>query len=130
MELMVGCLIATLASTFLMYGISSTTSSVQDIRLEQDALEELIGYTNRWQSYIAAGYDPNSNAFPQGEPVIIGENDNKKGIDATLHYNITEQYTGQYSKYYNIKTWIRWNNSYLTGERSKQLDFELNQMVF
>jgi len=111
-----------------MYGIASSTSSVKDIRLEQDALEELIKYTNTWQSYVAAGYDPPGGTQPPfGEIIKLGDNNI---VEGRLYHNITEQYTGQYSKYYNIKTWIEWDHSYLTGTKNNKLEFEVNQIVF
>ena len=124
---MVGSTIILLASSFLLYGISNPINNTANVRLKEDALEELTKYTNQWQSYVAAGYDPIGGTQPvYGDEVFIGENDN---IEARMYHEITEKYTGQYSKYYNIKTWIEWEKDY-QGKNKNRLDFEVNQMVF
>ena len=99
-----------------------------DIRLEQEALQELIIYTNEWQSYIVAGYHPITGNQPlYGEAIKIGANDL---VEARLFHNITLKSTGQYSKYYNIKTWIEWEHEYMRWQKERELEFEVNQMVF
>ena len=124
---MVGSTIILLASSFILFGISNPIKNTKNIRLKQEALEELIKYTNQWQSYVAAGYDPIGGVQPvYGDQVFIGNND---VIEARLFHEITEQYSGQYSKFYSIKTRIVWKKDY-SGPKDEKLEFELNQMVF
>jgi hypothetical protein len=99
-----------------------------DIRLEQDALQELIMFTNEWQSFVAAGYSPSSGEQPpMGKKIYIGNNDD---VEALLFRNISLESSGQYSSFYNIKTRIEWNHEYILGAKDNKLEFEVNQIVF
>ena len=127
-EVIISVLIITLSSGFLLYGITDSMERNMDIRLEQEALQELIMYTNEWQSFVAAGYSPTSGEQPpMGKRILIGNNDE---IEALLFRNISLESSGQYSKYYNIKTRIEWNHEFMLGKKDRNLEFEVNQIVF
>jgi len=123
-EIMVGSIVILLASSFLLYGISQPVQSSIDIRLKQEALEELIKFTNEQKSLVSISEEGSTQGI-ETRNINIGSNNH---IDATLFLDITCNYTGQYSKYCNIKTWIEWNNPQYQGEHDR-LDFEVNQMV-
>ena len=119
----------------------------ESIRLKNAAYLELKRWTEEWRANIAAGYSPigeTSGTFchsvwldvkilsETGENLesIIGQH--TYATEANICREIsTRQGLTKYSAYYNIKTWIEWEDNFrgLNSDSNKEkLEFEMSQM--
>ena len=130
------------------FAIAKGVRHTESIRLKNAAYLELKEWTEEWRSNIASGYTPlggSSGTFcndtwldikilaENGENLesIIGQHENS--TEARLCREIsTVQGITDYSTYYNIKTWIEWEDNFkgLNSDSNKEkLEFELNQIA-
>jgi type II secretory pathway pseudopilin PulG len=140
-------IILTLAiATAALSGISEGISWYQKLIIKEKALNKLMDYTNEYRAMIAYGEKPLQGKQPPG------------GHDVTI-YDPSEEYTelssyaepygivkgklwhkiedmshltaGDQSGYFNIKTWITWNDGqyFGYGDEKKHIAFEVDQLV-
>jgi type II secretory pathway pseudopilin PulG len=138
------------AAGAITFGISKGVRTYKSIQLKESALKALINYTEEYRQMIAYGEKPLSGKQPRnGHKIFIYEPKEERadqfdwggsfdrGIEGTLFHIITDKSSetaGEQSGYYNIKTWIEWEDRFVGYEdegfgNRKHLAFEVNQAV-
>ena len=136
-ETMIAVLLTAFITTTLMFGITQTKMYLGSIRVKEQAFIELRNYTNEWKMKLAAGAGIENEAntlnncgIPQ--EIVLKEFSNKEIIVGKLDCEIEAANNGDYSKWYDIKTWIIWENNNLFFENSSSdtLEFKTHQILF
>ena len=113
-ETLLAILLTAIISSAFFLGITQAKLYLESIRVKQKAFQELKNWTNEWKSVIASGGGESVGSDPSGGvPVTLKENsDGRPVIVGKMHKNITKaNESGQYSIYYNIDTFIRWDKT-------------------
>ncbi len=131
-EVITGVIITSIAAMAIMKGVSSSASSLKSIRIKEKAFEELKIWTDDWKSKIAGGVHVNPGQYPPfGKTItLITNEDNETVITGRLFRDIRKSRdSGEYSEFYQIKTWIDWEDMTSGKEVSKNLEFITYQLA-
>ena len=128
------------------FAIAKGVRHTESIRLKNTAYLELKKFTEDWRGIIATGYKPNDGTFPprckdvyldvkilseNGENLELGTENSTKA-ELCRHITIIEDENKPYSTYYNLKTYIAWEDNFrglnLDSKRDT-LEFEINQIA-
>ena len=147
-EVLVSIVIASIAVSSLAFAIAKGVKHTESIRLKNAAYLELKEWTEEWRANIASGYTPiggSSGTFCNDtwlDVKILSENGENLESVIAQHENSTRaklcrevttvQGLTNYSNYYNIKTWIEWEDNFrgLNSDSNREkLEFEVNQIA-
>ncbi len=132
-EAVTGVMITLLAASAIMMGVSKAQSTLNSIHLRERAFEELKIYTDYWKSMAAAkriGATNSSNMNGERVALIKDKNGNTV-VSGSLYRKIRRgSDSGEYSIYYNIKTYIEWEDNVFGGKELKRLEFNTKQLQF
>ena len=125
-ELIVGILIASIATLAILFGFLYIQTQSTEVRIKERAYEELKSYTELWKGKIGAGNIPES--MPNNVTTVCLEN-NREGDcirEATLSAYLEYIDTGiSHAERTGLKTSIEWETS-SGGE--KEIEFYLQQL--
>ena len=132
------------ATTAIAFGIAKGVRAYRTIELKERAVEELIKYTDQYRMLVAYGETPQSGIRPLGgeEVTLLDPEEENAGftwggnsanlVIGKLYHKLTNKSTetvGNQSGYWNIKTWIEWDDTFLGDHTVKNLAFEVNQAI-
>ena len=131
-EVVTGIIITSVAAIAIMRGVSASSASLKSIRIKEKAFEELKIWTDDWKSKIAGGVHVNPGQYPPfGQSITLTKNkNNEEVVSGRLFRDIkisTE--SGEYSQFYQIKTWIEWEESVSGTQVDKNLEFITYQLA-
>jgi len=131
MELIVGIIIASIASLAILYGVLYVQYSSHAVRIKERAYEELKSYTELWKGKIAANDISEGGILSEEKPVcldLIEEADGSCDNNAILYSNLNLIDTGlSHAKRNGLKTRIVWETR--SGDQ-KEINFYIEQLVF
>jgi len=144
-ETIISIVLTLAVSTAVLSGVSEGISWYKKLMIKEKAVNKLIDYTNEYRAMIAYGEKPlQGKQPPAGHDVIIYDPKkeylflpsfgNDRGVvSGKLWHKIedkSDQTAGDQSGYFNIKTWITWNEEQIFsfGEK-KHIAFEVDQLV-
>ncbi len=131
-EVITGVIITSVAAIAIMRGVSTSSASLKSIRIKEKAFEELKIWTDDWKSKIAGGVHVNPGQYPPfGQTVTLMTNeDNETVVSGKLFRDIRiSRESGEYSKFYQIKTWIEWDDIASDNDAKKNLEFLSYQLA-
>mgnify|MGYP001284266578 CR=1 FL=1 len=134
-ETLIGVLLTAIICSALFLGITQAKLYLESIRIKEKAFEELRNWTNEWKSMVAAGVkDDYNDGSSEGEKVILKKDSmGNTIIEGRLFKDISKaSSSGQYSIFYNIKTYIVWevNNFFFNSSKLDTLKFNTYQIQF
>ena len=134
-ETLIGVLLTAIICSALFLGITQAKLYLESIRIKEKAFEELRNWTNEWKSMVAAGVKEDYSDGPsEGEKVILKKDSTGNTIiEGRLFKDISKaSSSGQYSIFYNIKTYIVWevNNFFFNSSKLDTLKFNTYQIQF
>jgi len=89
MELIVGIIIASIATLAILYSVLYVQSSSYELRIKERAYEELKSYTDLWKAKIAGRDYPESGSSQRTKDVCLDENSQGTCInEATITSNV------------------------------------------
>ena len=133
-----------IAAGAISFGIAKGVRTHKSFALKESALKELIAYTEEYRMMIAIGERPLPGKQPRnGQPVVLyNPQEENKGftwsgdqdgiVKGVLWRYITDkslETAGDQSGYYNIKTWIEWEDDFVGRKSSKHIMFEVDQAI-
>ena len=144
--MLVSIVITSIAVSSLAFAIAKGVRHTESIRLKNAAYLELKKFTEDWRGIIATGYEPNEGTFPDrckdvyldvkilsksGEDLELGT-ENSTNAEVCRQITKIEDPDKPYSTYYNLKTYIAWEDNFrglnLDAKRDT-LEFEINQIA-
>ena len=130
MELIVGIIIASIATLAILYSVLYVQSSSYELRMKERAHEELKSHTDLWKAKIAANDIPDSGSSQNNTTVCLDENDFGDCVnEATIRSSVSVPPTvdpASLSKRKGLKTEITWETR-SGSERS--IDFYVEQLI-
>ena len=132
------------AAGAISFGVSKGVRTYKSIYLKERAIEELIKYTEEYRMMVAYGERPLPGKPPRNGHKVILYNpakektlgtdlgDKAEIVEGTLFHIITDksdETSGDQSGYYNVKTWIEWEDQYVGDKSFKHLAFEVDQAI-
>ena len=130
MELIVGIIIASIATLAILYSVLYVQSSSYEMRIKERAHEELKSYTDLWKAKIAGNDIPASGSTQNTKTVCLDENDLDNCInEGTITSNVIDPSNADpssLSKRKGLKTKITWDTR-SGSERS--IDFYVEQLI-
>ena len=131
------------AAGAISFGVAKGVRTYKSFDLKEKALQELIRYTEEYRMMIAIGESPMPGKQPRnGHKVMLynpaHENSDfswggsEHFIEGTLFHIITDKSSetaGEQSGYFNIKTWIEWQDDYIGNSAYKHISFEVDQAI-
>ncbi|MBI45177.1 MAG: hypothetical protein CMG66_03310 [Candidatus Marinimicrobia bacterium] len=144
------------ASSAVAFGIQKSIRTYKSQQLKDKAVEALIQYTEDYRMMVAYGETPFPGKQPRGEnghKIVLYDASNEREMsfggnkEAVAHGYLfhdiqvvrnsseCDQILGEKKEYYNIKTWIEWDDIFdkkddeFTYRNRKNLAFEVNQAV-
>ena len=132
------------AAGAISFGVSKGVRTYKSIYLKERAIEELIKYTEEYRMMVAYGERPLPGKQPRNGHKVILYNpakektlgtdwgDKAEIVEGTLFHIITDksdETSGDQSGYYNVKTWIEWEDQYIGDKSFKHLVFEVDQAI-
>ena len=132
------------AAGAISFGVAKGVRTYKSIYLKERAIEELIKYTEEYRMMVAYGEKPLPGKQPRNGHKVILYNPAKEKtlgtdwgeraeiVEGTLFHIITDksdETAGDQSGYYNVKTWIEWEDQYIGSKSFKHLAFEVNQAI-
>ena len=132
------------AAGAISFGVAKAVRTYKSIHLKERAIEELIKYTEEYRMMVAYGERPLPGKQPRNGHKVILYNpakektlgtdwgDRAEIVEGTLFHIITNksnETAGNQSGYYNIKTWIEWEDQYIGDRSFKHLAFEVDQSI-
>jgi type II secretory pathway pseudopilin PulG len=145
------------AASAVAFGIQKSINTYKSQQLKDKAVEALIQYTEDYRMMVAYGETPFPGKQPRGEnghKVVLYDASNEREMsfgrgnkEAVSHGYLfhdiqivrdskeCDQILGEKKAYYNIKTWIEWDDIFdkkddqFTFRNRKNLAFEVNQAV-
>ena len=132
------------AAGAISFGVSKGVRTYKSIYLKERAIEELIKYTEEYRMMVAYGERPLPGKQPRNGHKVILYNpakektlgtdwgDKAEIVEGTLFHIITDksdETSGDQSGYYNVKTWIEWEDQYIGDKSFKHLAFEVDQAI-
>ena len=111
-ESLIGVLLTAVVCSTLFLGLTQAKLYLESIRIKEKAYQELKNWTNEWKSMVATGVSNFPNDGPGGERVVLKKDSQGNTIiEGNLFKKITKaNQSGQYSVFYNIYTFITWDN--------------------
>ena len=144
-EAIISISLTLVAAGAITFGVGKAVRTYKSIYLKERALEELIKYTEEYRMMVAYGEKPLPGKQPRnGHKVnIYNPYQEQRGlgasfgetvqiIEGTMFHIITDksnETSGDQSGYFNIKTWIEWEDPYVGNTAYKHLAFEVDQAV-
>ena len=145
------------ASTAIAFSVQKAIKVYKSQQLKDKAVEALIQYTEDYRMMVAYGEHPFPGKQPRGENghrIVLYDAEDEKDTNlswggrelksyAYLFHDVRivressecSKVLGEKKPYYNIKTWIEWDDVFdkqddnTTTRNRKNLSFEVNQSV-
>ena len=133
-----------IAAGAVSFGIAKGVRTHKSFALKESALKNLIEYTEEYRMMVAIGERPLPGKQPRnGHSVVLynPQKENEKfnwsgGQDGVVYgvlwHDITDkslETAGDQSGYYNIKTWIEWEDDFIGSKSFKHIMFEVDQAI-
>ena len=144
-ETIISIVLTLAVSTAVLSGVSEGITWYQKLVIKEKAVNKLIDYTNEYRAMVAYGEKPLQGTQPPGghdviihdpstEYIFLPSFGNTHGVvEGKLWHKIedrSDQTAGDQSGYFNIKTWITWNeDQYFSFGEKKHIAFEVDQLV-
>ena len=145
-EAIISITLTLVAAGAITFGMAKGVRTYKSFYLKERALQELIKYTEEYRMMVAYGESPLAGKQPRnGHKVVLynpehertnqfdwGGNTQGAIVEGTLFHIITNKSSetaGDQSGYYNIKTWIEWEDDYIGDRAFKHIAFEVDQAI-
>ena len=141
-EAIISITLTLISAGAISFGVSKGVRTYKSFHLKERALQELIRYTDEYRMMVAYGERPLPGKQPRnGHKVMLYNPEMEQDgmnwsdphfVEGTLFHIITDksnQTAGDQSGYYNIKTWIEWEDKNIGETAFKHIAFEVDQAV-
>ena len=143
-EAIISITLTLVAGSAITFGVGKAVRTYKSIYLKERAVEELIKYTEEYRMMVAYGERPLPGKQPRNGHKVILYNpakektfgtdwgDRAEIVEGTLFHIITDksnETAGDQSGYYNVKTWIEWEDQYIGDKSFKHLALEVDQAI-
>ena len=143
-EAIISITLTLVAAGAISFGVGKAVRTYKSIYLKERAIQELIKYTEEYRMMVAYGEKPLAGKQPRNGHKVILYNpaqENAFGtdwseraeiIEGTLFHIITDKSSetaGEQSGYYNVKTWIEWEDKYVGDKSFRHLAVEVDQAI-
>ena len=145
-EAIISITLTLVAAGAITFGIAKGVKTYKSFYLKERALQELIKYTEEYRMMIAYGERPLPGKQPRnGHKVVLYNPEHERTsqfnwggdaegaiVEGTLFHIVMDKSSetaGDQSGYYNIKTWIEWEDDYIGDKVFKHIAFEVDQAI-
>ena len=143
-EALLAIMLTLIAAGSISFGIAKGVRAYKSMVIKEKAVQALIDYTNEYRMMVAYGEKPHSGVQPRwGHNIVLYHPKDefegfsfgrKEGlVEGKLYHmitNKTSETAGEQSGYYNIKTWIKWNEQNAFDYSGwKHIAFDFDQPV-
>ena len=130
MELIVGIMIASIATLAILYSVLYVQSSSYEMRIKERAHEELKSYTDLWKAKIAGNDIPASGSTQNTKSVCLDENELGNCVnEGNITSNVIDPGNANpasLSKRKGLKTQIVWETR---SGANREIDFYVEQLI-
>ena len=130
MELIVGIIIASIATLAILYSVLYVQSSSYEMRIKERAYEELKSYTDLWKARIAGNDLPESGSTQNTKAVCLDEDEFNNCInEGTITSDVIDPSgadPSSLSRRRGLKTKITWDTR---SGGLRAIDFYVEQLI-
>ena len=130
MELIVGIIIASIATLAILYSVLYVQSSSYEMRIKERAHEELKSYTDLWKAKIAGNDIPASGSTQNTKSVCLDENELGNCVnEGAITSNVIDPDNvnpASISKRKGLKTQIVWETR---NGAEREISFYVEQLI-
>mgnify|MGYP006428600415 CR=1 FL=1 len=132
-EVVVGVMVTSIAAGAIMFGIAEARLNLASVHLRERAYEELTMYSDYWKSQImTGGVAQTGNGPNNGTDIVLTKTLNNLPLDRGRLFRriVKSSNSGSHSEYYNVNTWIKWEDRAHGSNKTQTLEFNLKQLKF